>query len=158
MYKDEPFSVCYPVLWFAWPGITKGGQPATAKQVPPKYRHVIDSEMPNPLQNLLKFPAPNYVRDDEGKVLRREQKPVEAYMEFILRDTTLFDDNPPPVVVDMFGGSGTIAEAALRTGRHFVYNDRDEQAYLQAVARAEVIKTKIQKGSIQIVPAFPKVH
>lgn len=44
---------------------------------------------------------------------------------------------PRGVILDTFGGSGTTAVAAVRTGRRFVIMEQDEGYYLTACKRLE---------------------
>lgn len=71
-------------------------------------------------------------RFSDGAKVHPTQKPVALIAKFI-------NDSCPPrgVILDTFGGSGTTAVAAVRTGRRFVIMEQDEGYYLTACKRLE---------------------
>lgn len=71
-------------------------------------------------------------RSTDGVKVHPTQKPVDLIAKFI-------NDSCPPrgVILDTFGGSGTTAVAAVRTGRRFVLMEQDEGYFLTACKRLE---------------------
>lgn len=71
-------------------------------------------------------------RSTDGEKVHPTQKPIGLIAKFI-------NDSCPPggVILDTFGGSGTTAVAAVRTGRRFVIMEQDEGYYLTACKRLE---------------------
>lgn len=64
---------------------------------------------------------------------------------------TYYDD----LVLDPFMGSGTTAIAALRTGRHFVGYDTDQDYVAQALARVRLERERIRTASEpDLIPSF----
>lgn len=57
-------------------------------------------------------------------------KPVELMAELIMHYT-----KPSNTVLDMFGGSGSTAIAAIKTGRKFIYIEQDKQHFDTAIKR-----------------------
>lgn len=136
-YTNSPFCCAYPVL-FMWRG---GLAKAT--------RHVAESGQQNPLFNVIRVPAPRAPRVGEGR--RVESKPVEAYVEFIHRDS-----EPDDVIADVFCGSGTIAEAAVLTHRRVVVADIDKSCVRATVKRAAETQDKVRAGEATVQLRGPK--
>lgn len=71
-------------------------------------------------------------RSTDGAKVHPTQKPVALISKFI-EDSTA----PGAIILDTFGGSGSTAVAAVRTGRRFVLMEQDEGYYLTACKRIE---------------------
>lgn len=69
------------------------------------------------------------------------QKPVALFAYLILTYS-----NPDNLVLDCCIGSGTTAEACLRTGRRFIGMEKNEEYYKVALER--VLQTKIELGQM----------
>lgn len=84
----------------------------------------------NIIQDVKSFPAGAKATD--GAKVHPTQKPVDLIRKFI-------EDSTPPqgVILDTFGGSGTTAVAAVRSGRRFVLMEQDEGYFNHAVKRIE---------------------
>lgn len=76
-------------------------------------------------------------KSTNGQKVHPTQKPVEL-IEKAITDST----EPGAVVLDTFMGSGTTAVAALRTGRHYVGFELDEQYHAIATQRVEEERAK----------------
>lgn len=68
----------------------------------------------------------------DGEKVHPTQKPTRL-IEKLIDDST----KPGDTVLDVFGGSGTTAVAAVRQGRRFVVVEQDEGYYLTACKRLE---------------------
>lgn len=71
-------------------------------------------------------------KSTNGEKVHPTQKPVELISKFITDST-----KPGSVILDTFGGSGTTAVAAVRTGRRFIVMEQDEGYWLTACKRVE---------------------
>lgn len=70
--------------------------------------------------------------ESNGMRLHPTQKPVALIQKFIADAT-----KPGDVILDTFGGSGTTAVAAVRSGRRFILMEQDEGYYHTACKRLE---------------------
>lgn len=75
----------------------------------------------------------------EGKRLHETQKP-ESLCEYLIRTYS----NRGEIVLDNCVGSGTTAEACIRTGRHFIGFELDPKYYKIAVDRVEAARKEIE--------------
>jgi len=79
-------------------------------------------------KRLLKIPRQNgFFHDPQivpKKLIHPHEKPVSLLSKFILHST-----DPGDLVVDPFGGSGSLVRAAKMTGRHGVAIELDEKNY-----------------------------
>ena len=71
-------------------------------------------------------------RSSDGAKVHPTQKPVNLIAKFITESCP-----PGGVILDTFGGSGTTAVAAIRTGRRFVLMEQDEGYFLTSCKRLE---------------------
>jgi hypothetical protein len=135
-YQNSPRCRAYPVL-FLYRGVLGKST-----------RHLLDSRQDHPLFNVIEVNAPkSRATGVDGKVLRKEEKPVDAYLEFILRDS-----EPGDFVGDLFCGSGTIAAAALLAHRRVVVGDADVACVRAAVTRAAATLDDISSGRVELQP------
>ncbi len=81
--------------------------------------------------------ASGAARKEGGVKVHPTQKPV-ALIEKLINDST----KPGDLILDTFGGSGTTAVAAVRTGRDFILMEQDEVYYMKALKRIEEAKNE----------------
>lgn len=105
-------------------------------QLPKETRFFAGSGIHPAWGQLIPVPFPNNKQTVAGSdaPFRAEEKPVAAYTELIQRETRLED-----LVIDLFAGSGTLAEAALLTCRPAFISDKDEKALPVITARASSV-------------------
>ena len=73
-----------------------------------------------------------FKRDILTSNIHPTQKPIALYEELIKTYS-----NPDDLILDNCSGSGTIAIAALNTGRHFIGFETNEQYYNESIKRIE---------------------
>jgi site-specific DNA-methyltransferase (adenine-specific) len=73
-----------------------------------------------------------FKRDVLTSNIHPTQKPIALYEELIKTYS-----NPCDLILDNCSGSGTIAIAALNTGRHFIGFETDENYYNESIKRIE---------------------
>ncbi|MCI4334372.1 MAG: site-specific DNA-methyltransferase [Thermoplasmata archaeon] len=73
---------------------------------------------------------------------RRRGHPA-PFPEELIRRLVKFYSYRGNVVLDMFGGTGTVAAVARREGRHFVYIDRSAEYCEQALARIQKVQPPV---------------
>lgn len=76
-----------------------------------------------------------------SEMIHPTQKPVELF-EQLMNVTTL----PGALVVDPFSGSGTTAEAAINTGRHFVCCEIDHTHYTASCRRVAARRKQLEEN------------
>ena len=93
----------------------------------------------NIIKDIKSFPSG--AKTTDGEKVHHTQKPV-ALISKLIKDSTA----PGAVILDTFGGSGTTAVAAIRTGRRFIIMEQDQKYYLTACRRIEDERLNILNG------------
>lgn len=96
------------------------------------------------LRALLKQGQSNVLKHDvvpSGKKIHPTEKPT-ALLRQLIESSTVAGE----VILDMFGGSGSTAEAALQTGRNFITIEKDPAYHQGILERLSKVKGPSERG------------